>query len=75
MMIPPLERIFNLVGADVKSWYKEMAKSKRVHKVSTNGTTKRVMLDEHFASDRCIACNGPSGNGGALPSLLTLSLS
>lgn len=26
MLIPPLERIFNLVGADVRSWYDAMGK-------------------------------------------------
>jgi DNA polymerase zeta len=25
-LIPPLERIFNLVGANVRSWYEEMRK-------------------------------------------------
>ncbi len=65
MMIPPLERIFNLVGADVKSWYREMAKSKRVHRTGAQkSTSKPIMLEEHFVSDRCIACQGPGGNGG-----------
>ncbi|BGP52794.1 DNA polymerase zeta [Rhodotorula sphaerocarpa] len=65
MMIPPLERIFNLVGADVKSWYREMSKSKRVHRgAATKAGTKPVMLEEHFVSDRCIACHAPGGNGG-----------
>lgn len=64
-MIPPLERIFNLVGADVKSWYREMSKSKRVHRgAATKAGTKPVMLEEHFVSDRCIACHAPGGNGG-----------
>lgn len=26
MLIPPLERIFNLIGADVRSWYNVMMK-------------------------------------------------
>ncbi|GAA5866905.1 hypothetical protein JCM3774_004599 [Rhodotorula dairenensis] len=65
MMIPPLERIFNLVGADVKAWYREMGKSKRIHKVTVQkASAKPIMLEEHFTSDRCIACQGPGGNGG-----------
>ncbi|GAA5992097.1 hypothetical protein JCM10908_000742 [Rhodotorula pacifica] len=65
MMIPPLERIFNLVGADVKSWYRDMGKSKRIHKVTLQNTSaKPIMLEEHFISDRCIACQGSGGNGG-----------
>lgn len=65
-MIPPLERIFNLIGADVKSWYREMGKAKRVHRVA-EGKGKAVMLEQHFISDRCLACDGPDGFGGLCP--------
>lgn len=30
MLIPPLERIFNLVGADVQQWFAEMPKVKNI---------------------------------------------
>ncbi|KAI9888365.1 MAG: DNA polymerase zeta [Vezdaea aestivalis] len=33
-LIPPLERIFNLVGANVRSWYDEMPKTQRVRAVA-----------------------------------------
>ena len=72
MMIPPLKRIFDLVGADVEGWYREMAKSKRVQN-NTNGapTERRLKLDEIYKSDRCVACDGPNGHGRecSLPSL------
>ncbi|KAF3941307.1 hypothetical protein ABW19_dt0201808 [Dactylella cylindrospora] len=32
-LIPPLERIFNLVGANVRSWYDEMPKIQRLRRV------------------------------------------
>ncbi|KAI1176388.1 DNA polymerase family B [Nemania sp. FL0916] len=32
-LIPPLERIFNLVGANVRQWYDEMPKVQRIHRV------------------------------------------
>ncbi|KAK0633703.1 hypothetical protein B0T14DRAFT_561268 [Immersiella caudata] len=36
-LIPPLERIFNLVGANVRGWYEDMPKVRQVRKVdSTN---------------------------------------
>lgn len=70
MMIPPLERIFNLVGADVKSWYREMAKAKRVHRVADGRAGGAIMLEQHFVSDRCVACDGPEGHGGASSSPL-----
>ncbi|OCL14889.1 hypothetical protein AOQ84DRAFT_370879 [Glonium stellatum] len=32
-LIPPLERIFNLVGANIKNWYDEMPKVQRIRNV------------------------------------------
>ncbi|KAI5801709.1 hypothetical protein DFH27DRAFT_557681 [Peziza echinospora] len=36
-LIPPLERIFNLVGADVRGWYNEMPKIRKVLRVQGGG--------------------------------------
>ncbi|KAF2275919.1 uncharacterized protein EI97DRAFT_419601 [Westerdykella ornata] len=33
-LIPPLERIFNLVGANVRQWYDEMPKVQRIRNIS-----------------------------------------
>ena len=40
-IIPPLERIFNIVGANVRQWYDEMPKYKHLRKLvkSTGPTT------------------------------------
>jgi DNA polymerase zeta len=38
-LIPPLERIFNLVGANVRSWYDEMPKVQQVRRVENTNTT------------------------------------
>ncbi|RYP33391.1 hypothetical protein DL767_004796 [Monosporascus sp. MG133] len=35
-LIPPLERIFNLVGANVRQWYDEMPKVQRIHRIDPN---------------------------------------
>ncbi|KAK3064581.1 hypothetical protein LTS18_005912, partial [Coniosporium uncinatum] len=35
-LIPPLERIFNLVGANVRGWYDEMPKVQRIRNVGAN---------------------------------------
>ncbi|GEM06150.1 DNA polymerase zeta subunit [Rhodotorula toruloides] len=67
MMIPPLERIFNLMGADVTSWYREMAKSKRIHRIAGGMNGRGAMLEQHFKSNRCVACDGPHGEGGLCP--------
>ncbi|KAI5952782.1 REV3 [Candida jiufengensis] len=34
VLIPPLERIFNLIGADVRGWYKEMPRFTRTNVIS-----------------------------------------
>jgi len=36
-LIPPLERIFNLVGANVRGWYDEMPKVRRVKRIGGGG--------------------------------------
>ncbi|KAI8995628.1 hypothetical protein BD414DRAFT_513374 [Trametes punicea] len=66
VLIPPLERIFNLVGADVRSWFDEMPKSLRVDQPDITLTPRKhkksVMLanafkiDDHFASSHCLLC-------------------
>lgn len=71
-IIPPLERIFNLLGADVNSWYTETPKVNRL--VVSGGESEsghKALMDEHFLTDRCVACKGPDGDGGVffLPSL------
>ncbi|KAF2839045.1 hypothetical protein M501DRAFT_1057352 [Patellaria atrata CBS 101060] len=61
-LIPPLERIFNLVGANVRGWWDEMPKVQRVRSVSTfgvggneNGPMKRT-LENYMQSSSCIVC-------------------
>ena len=38
-VIPPLERIFNLVGANVRQWYDEMPKYQRIRRVEAGVVT------------------------------------
>ncbi|KAH9205962.1 hypothetical protein DL95DRAFT_439016 [Leptodontidium sp. 2 PMI_412] len=64
-LIPPLERIFNLVGANVRGWYDEMPKVKRIRRVDTNlqlqgqskklATNKRT-LEYYMKSSSCLVC-------------------
>ncbi|KAK0663959.1 putative DNA polymerase zeta catalytic subunit [Cercophora samala] len=66
-LIPPLERIFNLVGANVRTWYEEIPKvqmAKRGQHQHTesvggnaNGGGKAKKTLEHFLASRtCLAC-------------------
>ncbi|KAI0335271.1 hypothetical protein GY45DRAFT_1240755 [Cubamyces sp. BRFM 1775] len=66
VLIPPLERVFNLVGADVRSWFDDMPKSLRVDQpdvtLSPRKNKKSVMvanafkIDDHFTSSHCLIC-------------------
>lgn len=55
LLIPPLSRIFNLVGADVEHWYDSMPRTKRAGKYDLVGNNK-VRIDSHFKSSHCIVC-------------------
>lgn len=64
-LIPPLERIFNLVGANVRNWYDEMPKVQRIRKVDANlqlqGQSKELAiskktLESYMKSSSCLVC-------------------
>ena len=62
-LIPPLERIFNLVGANVRQWYDEMPKHQRIRRIEAAlvpdagelGLTKKT-LESYMKSSACIVC-------------------
>lgn len=64
-LIPPLERIFNLVGANVRGWYDEMPKVQRVRNVAPPalsdsfapgvGAIKKT-LESYMKSSACLLC-------------------
>ncbi|KAI9050457.1 hypothetical protein LZ554_005620 [Drepanopeziza brunnea f. sp. 'monogermtubi'] len=64
-LIPPLERIFNLVGANVRNWYDEMPKVQRIRRVDANlqlqgiskdlGINKKT-LESYMKSSSCLVC-------------------
>lgn len=64
-LIPPLERIFNLVGANIRQWYDEMPKFHRVRRVEGITTTtsnpsaaliSRKTLESYMKSSSCLIC-------------------
>jgi DNA polymerase zeta len=71
VLIPPLERIFNLVGADVRRWYDDMPKSIRIEPDPFSPTEvdqtivvpDRLNIDEHFHSSHCLACGALTSEG------------
>ncbi|KAI0275058.1 hypothetical protein BC834DRAFT_965498 [Gloeopeniophorella convolvens] len=66
VLIPPLERIFNLLGADVRGWYEEMPRKIRADSVDPSLTSPekrpkdmtpgRLKIEEHFRNSQCILC-------------------
>jgi DNA polymerase zeta len=73
MLIPPLERIFNLVGANVRQWFEDMPKparpdTRRVTNAAAadddeDDLDDRQNIDEHFKSMQCVVCAQPSNAG------------
>ena len=66
-LIPPLERIFNLVGANVRQWYDEMPKVQRIRDTATARTVgeggmsnalvvHKKTLESYLQSSMCIVC-------------------
>ncbi|KAJ5372623.1 C4-type zinc-finger of DNA polymerase delta [Penicillium concentricum] len=62
-IIPPLERIFNLVGANVRQWYDEMPKVQRIRRVegsvlrpNSGVGVSRKTLESYMRSSSCVVC-------------------
>jgi len=65
-LIPPLERIFNLVGANVRMWYDEMPKFQRIRRIEgrdlRGGSARDLVsvkktLESYMKSSSCLVCN------------------
>ena len=62
-LIPPLERIFNLVGANVRQWYDEMPKFQRIRRIDAGSLARgsdlaqlKKTLESYMKSSSCIVC-------------------
>ena len=62
-LIPPLERIFNLVGANVRQWYDEMPKFQRARRAENTATDEtkqlavtRKTLESYLKASACLVC-------------------
>lgn len=78
-LIPPIERVLNLVGANVASWYAEMPKvarptadlvptAKGGDEVAAAGNKRKFTIDEHFKMQSCIVCGRNASQGEFLRS-------
>ncbi|KAI0454042.1 DNA polymerase family B [Xylaria acuta] len=67
-LIPPLERIFNLVGANVRQWYDEMPKVQRIHRIDrayANSLAKKT-LESYMKAAACLVCGAKTKNEGSV---------
>lgn len=64
-LIPPLERIFNLMGANVRKWYDDMPKIQRVRRTDANLQAakpaddlivSKKTLESYMNSSSCLIC-------------------
>lgn len=56
-IIPPLARIFRLVGVNIEKWFNQMPKVSRViHYTTSNHKTSRNTLEKHFKTVHCLSC-------------------
>ncbi|KAL0083348.1 hypothetical protein F4703DRAFT_1861654 [Phycomyces blakesleeanus] len=60
-IIPPLSRVFNLIGVDIKGWYDEMPRSQKAMALSFshyfgNEARKINRIDQYYTSSHCIIC-------------------
>ncbi|KAI0462032.1 hypothetical protein LJB42_004637 [Komagataella kurtzmanii] len=65
VIIPPLERIFQLMGVNVKSWFTEMPVIQRISSYIKQSNTSKPSTIHHFITVlRCLVCgtNLPRGN-------------
>lgn len=62
-LIPPLERIFNLIGANVRQWYDEMPKFQRIRRIDAGSLARgselglwKKTLESYMKSSSCLVC-------------------
>jgi DNA polymerase zeta len=64
-IIPPLERIFNLVGANVRQWYDEMPKVQRMRNIAMplskpdpagDANNLKKTLESYMKTSTCLVC-------------------
>ncbi|KAI0020627.1 DNA polymerase family B [Xylariomycetidae sp. FL0641] len=67
-LIPPLERIFSLVGAHVRGWYDEMPKVQRIHRLdpSLGNLPAKKTLESYMKAAACVVCNAKTKNEGSI---------
>jgi len=77
VLIPPLERIFSLVGADVKQWFTEMPRMTTIQELlvsprkfdEAGESPKEPKMDVHFQNEQCLVCGEWASQGQCISQL------
>lgn len=69
-ILPALARIFNIVGVDVKSWYKDMPRN-LISKKSARKDTRTRRIDEYYHSTCCYICGSTGADSSERFSFLS----
>nr|XP_033795711.1 DNA polymerase zeta catalytic subunit isoform X2 [Geotrypetes seraphini] len=63
-ILPPLNRIFSLIGVDVFSWYDELPRMQKVSSIShSKQDARKGTLSQYFTTLHCPVCNGLTQHG------------
>lgn len=64
MLVPPLERIFNLMGVDVRAWFREMPRAAPGAGASGGGGGGGGVFGAHIRAHACAVCHRQLDGGG-----------
>ncbi|KAK0531877.1 DNA polymerase zeta [Tilletia horrida] len=65
-IIPPLSRVFNLLGADVAAWFRDMPhalKRSDMPAIFANAKGSKSSVSDHFRQEVCLVCGFHSDTG------------
>ncbi|KAK9244467.1 hypothetical protein V1506DRAFT_318573 [Lipomyces tetrasporus] len=67
-IIPPLDRILNLIGVSVRSWYDEMPKIVRIPHLlqDSDAVSKKSLIHSYMKSSLCIVCQVNDASAGLI---------
>jgi len=63
-IIPAIERVFNLVGVDVRAWFNEMPRAYRsMYRLFPQTDSRRLTIDQYYLSRHCPVCDALTVRG------------
>ncbi|KAK9324185.1 hypothetical protein V1517DRAFT_318484 [Lipomyces orientalis] len=67
-IIPPLDRILNLIGVSVRSWYDEMPKIVRIPHLlqDSDAVSKKSLIHSYMKSSLCVVCQVNDASAGLI---------